>query len=85
MIKLKKEAKAEMISKLQDYLYKEWDEEIGDLAAEIFLEYIGKELGPYFYNQGVEDARALLSEKLLDLEEEYYSLEKPLHKRKLDS
>ncbi|AZB44428.1 DUF2164 domain-containing protein [Bacillus sp. FJAT-42376] len=85
MIKLKKEAKADMISKLQDYLYKEWDEEIGDLAAEIFLEYIGNELGPYFYNQGVEDARALLNEKLLDLEEEYYSLEKPLRKRKLDS
>ncbi|MGD6817186.1 DUF2164 domain-containing protein [Metabacillus sp. 84] len=85
MIKFKKEEKADMATKLQDYLYKEWDEEIGDLAAEIFLDYISSELGPYFYNKGVEDARSLLNEKLLDLEEEYYSLEKPLRKRKLDS
>lgn len=52
-IKIDKEKKDEMISAIKAYFQKEKDEDIGDLAAVLLLDFIIEELAPEFYNQGV--------------------------------
>lgn len=71
-IEITKEAKKQMIEEIKAFFLNERDEEIGDLACELILDFITDKLGPYFYNQALNDAHYFLSEKLEDL----YGLEK---------
>ncbi len=64
---LTKEKKAGMAESIKSYFSEERDEEIGDLAAMLILEFIIEEIAPVFYNLGVEDSHAYVGEKLDDL------------------
>lgn len=57
----------EMISSLQTYFEQEKDEQLGDLAASLLLDFIIKELGPIFYNAGIEASYQFMNEKIEDL------------------
>ncbi|CAG7599249.1 hypothetical protein PAESOLCIP111_00296 [Paenibacillus solanacearum] len=81
-IKLPREEKEQIIGSVKAYFEQERSESIGDLAAEQLIDYMIQELGPYIYNKAVADARVLINEKMNQMEDEMYSLEKPLHKRK---
>lgn len=70
--KLEKEVKAEMISAIQEYFINERDEEIGNLSADLLLQFMIKQVGPTIYNQAIRDAHVLISKKIEDL----YGLEK---------
>ena len=80
-IKLPKEQKEQIISKVKAYFEEERSETIGDLAAEQMIDFMIKELGPYIYNAAIDDARQMLIRKIASIEEELYSLEKPIHPR----
>lgn len=56
-----------MVSLVKEYFLKERDEEIGDLAATIFLDFIVEKMAPVFYNLGVQDSIGYLQDKLNDL------------------
>jgi len=77
-IRLPKESKDQIIYKIKDYFYNERSEEIGDLAAGNLLDFVLKEIGPYFYNQGVKDAKEMFEQKMMSLEEDIQSLERPI-------
>jgi uncharacterized protein (DUF2164 family) len=77
-IKLPKENKDQFIDKIKDYFYNERSEEIGDLAAENLLDFVLKEIGPYLYNQGVKDAKVMVEQKMMSLEEDIQSLVRPI-------
>lgn len=81
-IKLPKEEKQELIRSVQAYFEEERSETIGDLAAEQFLDFMMKELGPYIYNKAISDARLLVNEKFNQMEDELYTLEKPIQNRR---
>lgn len=66
-IKLSKETRAHMIEEIKRYFFNEREEELGDLAAGLFLDFITKELAPEFYNQGVYDSSNYMRDKLEDL------------------
>ncbi|MFX0548387.1 DUF2164 domain-containing protein [Hathewaya histolytica] len=66
-IKLSKEKRENMISLIQEYFEKEHDENFGDLAAGFILDFIIEKLGPEFYNQGVYDSYAYMTDKIEDL------------------
>lgn len=66
-IKLTKEKKLEMANAIKSYFENERDEEIGDLASNLILNFIVEELAPEFYNQGVYDAYKYVSERNEDL------------------
>ena len=66
-IKITNEIRMEMISHIRDYFSKERDEELGDLASELILDFFVNELGPYIYNQGIEDSYAYIQDKADDL------------------
>jgi uncharacterized protein (DUF2164 family) len=66
-IKLTKEIKDEMISEIKAYFSKEREEEIGDLAAGLILDFILEKLAPEFYNQGVFDSQKYMKDAAEDL------------------
>ena len=66
-IKLTKEKRDDMISAIKYYFLKEREEEIGDLASNLILDFIIKEIAPEFYNQGVYDSQKYMSDRVEDL------------------
>lgn len=66
-IVLDKEKRQEMISSIKNYFEKERDEELGDLAAGMILDFITEELASEFYNQGVHDAYKFMNIRCEDL------------------
>lgn len=66
-IEISKENKEEMKRLVIEYFFKERDEDLGDLASQLVLDFFIDELGPYIYNQGIEDAHLYMKDKLDDL------------------
>ena len=60
-------ARKQAVSALQEYFRDNLDDEIGDLKAGLFLDFILGELGPSVYNQAIADARAFFEERASDL------------------
>ncbi len=67
-----------MTDKLQRYLEQEHNIELEDFDAEFLLQFISRELGAHFYNQGIDDAIAQVEAKILDLSDSILWLEKPV-------
>jgi len=66
-INVTKEKRDEMVSAIKNYFSKEREEEIGDLASGLILDFIIKELAPEFYNQGVYDSYKYMQDTIEDL------------------
>jgi len=66
-IKLTKEKRNDMASEIKRYYSREREEEIGDLAAGLMLDFIIEKLAPEFYNQGVYDSYKYMEDKIEDL------------------
>lgn len=64
---LSKEKRDHMISEIQNYFRKERDEELGDLAAMMVLDFFVEKLAKEFYNQGVADSYKYMSNSIEDL------------------
>lgn len=78
MPKLSAEKKREMIRDIQSFFLEERGEEIGEIAAEIYFEFIKDRLGPVFYNAAVHDAREIVEQRMQTMEEDIFALEKRL-------
>lgn len=66
-IKISKETRGDMISSIKNYFEKEREEELGDLAAGLILDFIIEELASEFYNQGVYDSYQFMNNRCEDL------------------
>lgn len=77
-IRFSEEQREAMQAKLRDYLEQELDLEIGSFEAEFLLDFIGKEIGAYYYNQGLHDAHTAMAAKLDELAEVIYEIEQPV-------
>ncbi|WP_338788572.1 DUF2164 domain-containing protein [Metabacillus sp. FJAT-53654] len=75
-IKLPKETKDGIKEEIISFFYEERDEEIGEIAAEAFLDFCLEKLGPYFYNEGVQDAIKIINERNMNAEEDLHSLKR---------
>lgn len=75
-IEFSKEERVAITAKLRDYFARELDQELGQLPAEMLLDFIGKEIGGAFYNRGVHDAQQLVQQKAEDIVEALYGLER---------
>lgn len=65
--KLTKEEREDMVSAIKTYFLDEREEEIGDLAANLILNFIIDELAPYFYNKGVYDSYKYMEDRIEDI------------------
>ena len=66
-IRLTKEKKEDMLSEIKYFSLKERDEELGDLAANMILDFIIEKLAPEFYNQGVYDSQKYMNDRVEEL------------------
>lgn len=71
-----KEQKRQMVRLIQDFFQEERDEQVGIIAAENFLDFIDKEIGPYYYNQAIREARRYLQGQMESIDTELYIMEK---------
>ncbi|MBE1298382.1 MAG: DUF2164 family protein [Alteromonadaceae bacterium] len=76
MIRFSESQKHTLVTKLQRYFEDELDSEIGQFDAEFLLDFISKEMGTYYYNQGVKDSQAVLASRIEDVTEAIFELEK---------
>ena len=60
-IELTREARDDAVERLRVYFARERGEELGELAATLIYDFVAEQLGPYFYNKGMEDAQALVA------------------------
>jgi len=77
MIKFSKDETEVLTRKIQLYFNEELDQQIGQFPAQFLLEFFTEEVGPYFYNRGLQDAQAALDSRMESLGEAIYELEKP--------
>jgi uncharacterized protein (DUF2164 family) len=75
-IEFSREEKELIGRKIQLYFSDELDQEIGQFDAEFLLDFFAREIGPFFYNRGLYDARAVMETKLVDIGEALYEIEK---------
>lgn len=66
-IKLSKEKRDKMINSIKTYFEEEREEEIGDLASTLILNFFIEELAPEIYNQGIYDAYTYMNERIEDM------------------
>ncbi len=66
-----------LIDKLQRYFMKELEQELAQFDADFLLDFFTEELGAIYYNRGLYDAQALMSEKLELISEQIVELELP--------
>lgn len=75
-VKISNEEKEKIVEQIQQFFEEEELEGIGRFQAERLIEEMIQLLGPYAYNQAITDARKLVIDKLSNLEEDLYVLEK---------
>jgi len=71
-----KEEKVAIVSKIQAWFSDELGQEIGQFDAEFLLDFMGEEVGKYFYNRGLYDAQAILEGRMEAITEAIAELEK---------
>ncbi|WP_067514965.1 DUF2164 domain-containing protein [Endozoicomonas ascidiicola] len=76
-IKLSKQDKDMLISKIKEYFDTELEQEVGGFEAEFLIDFFAREIGPHFYNQGLTDAHTLFLEKTEEIGYLMQELEKP--------
>lgn len=71
------EARKRAVASLKRYLDEEFDEEVGELKAGLFVDFLLEELGPTIYNRAISDARTFFEGRTADLEGVCYHAEFP--------
>lgn len=74
-IKFEKPERDEIVSRIQTYFHKELDSEIGAIPAELLLSFFADEIGAFYYNQGLADARTAIAKAVDDINDRIYGLE----------
>jgi uncharacterized protein (DUF2164 family) len=66
-VELTKQESDEIIPSLQKFFREELEQDLSEMRARFFLDYIVKEIAPYAYNKGVKDSEAYFRSKVEDL------------------
>ncbi len=66
-----------LIDSLRQYFSSELDQDLGQFDAEFLLDFISSKMGPYYYNRGLYDARAVLARQLDTIDDAIYEIEQP--------
>ncbi len=76
-IEFTRSEKEVLARRIQLYFDQELDQEIGQFDAEFLLDFFAEEIGPYFYNRGLYDARQVIDEQVENISDALYAIEKP--------
>ena len=74
-IKFEKEQREAVVGRIRRYFSKELEQPIGVIPAEQVLNFFSEEIGPFYYNQGLADAQAVVARSIDNVNDEIYALE----------
>ena len=75
-IEFSKDQTSSIVAKIQSYFEKELDQDLGQFEAEFLLDFFSEKIGPYYYNQGLSDAKAVVDERVETITDALYEIEK---------
>jgi len=75
MIEYQDEARKRSIVSIKRYFDEVLDQDIGDLKAEMMLDFILKEIAPTVYNQAIQDAQKLMQERVTEMDGALFATE----------
>lgn len=75
-ITFSREETSAITAKLRAYFRDELEINLATLPAEMLLDFLGREIGPFFYNRGLYDAQAVVAKKAEDITEAIAGLER---------
>jgi uncharacterized protein (DUF2164 family) len=67
-ISLSPDARKKSLASIKRYFAEDLDQDIGDLKADLILEFILKEIAPTIYNNAIGDAQAYFRDRVADLD-----------------
>lgn len=73
---LTREELQEAASRLRAYLRDDMEVEVGQLPAEMLVEFIERDIGRLFYNRRLRDAEIVVRQKVEDVADALYGLER---------
>ena len=74
-ISFDRQQRAELESQLRSWFADNSEHTLGSFEAGFLLDFISQQLGPHFYNRGVQDAQTLLATRVDELHESLSLLE----------
>jgi uncharacterized protein (DUF2164 family) len=77
LIEFSEAEKSVILDKIQRYVRTELDLEIGQFDAEFLMDFFSQQVGSYYYNRGLFDARAILEGRMEAITDAIYEIEKP--------
>jgi uncharacterized protein (DUF2164 family) len=69
------QARKQAIASVKRYFDEVLDQDIGDLKAEMMLDFIVKEIAPTVYNQAIQDAQKLMQERVTEMDGSLFAVE----------
>ena len=75
-IEIEPAAQEEIVARIQRYFLDELQQEIGSFDAQFLLDFFSEQVGSFYYNQGLADALKTFDDKLEDINDSIYQLEK---------
>jgi len=69
------EARKQAVASIKRYFDEVLDDDIGDLKAELMLDFILKDIAPTVYNQAIQDAQKFMQERVTDMDSSLFSPE----------
>lgn len=75
-IQFSREETADITARLRAYFRDELEIDLAALPAEMLLDFLGREIGPFFYNRAVYDAQAVVAKKAEEINEALAGLER---------
>ena len=67
-IKLARDVRKRSIMSIRRYFTENMEDEVGDLKAQLLLDFFLKEIGPIVYNHAIADAQSYFQERTGDLD-----------------
>lgn len=75
-IEIIKEKKIKLVSEIKSWFLDNREEEVGDLQADLLIDFLIEKVGAEIYNQALNDSLYWFKGRMSDLEVDYYTLEK---------
>ena len=69
------DARKQAIASLKRYFDEVLDDDIGDLKADMMLDFILKEIAPTVYNQAIVEAQKYMQERVTDMDSTLFAAE----------
>jgi len=77
MIELDARQKNIIVDKIKTYFDQELQQDIGQFDAEFLLDFFATEVGVFFYNKGIEDAKEVIEDQFQSIDMALMDIEQP--------